>query len=311
MMNRYPVLIDTDTGVDDAIALLMACRLPQFDLRAVTSVAGNVEVSKTTINALRVLELAGCPDIPVYEGAAKPIFRTPVNAEYVHGKNGLGDLDVPMPKGKPGDLKAWDAIYEEAVRAEGNLTVIAIGPLTNLGLAFAKYRKLPSLLKRIVIMGGAGSYGNYMPSAEFNICADAEAADMVFTSGVPVYMCGLDVTMKAWLSRAEIEQIGASGKPVAKFVRDVTQGVLKYAESLGLEGMPMHDPCAVLYAADDSLFKSENVWIRVETKGQLTYGKTVTDWLSDKQMEPHNAFIVTDVDREKFRDRLMELIAEY
>lgn len=310
-MNKRPIIIDCDTGVDDAIALFLALKLPEFDLRAVTSTAGNVEVEKTTVNALRVLEMAGSP-VPVYEGASKPLFREQVTAHYVHGKNGLNDLDLPLPKRSAESKAACDAIYDVAKECGGALELIAIGPLTNLGLAFIKYRELPKLIKRIYIMGGAASGGNVTPAAEFNIFADPEAADIVFGSGVPVHMCGLDVTMKAYLTPEEINEIGALGSPVAAFCRDVTQGVLRYSQSLGLPGMCMHDPVTVLYAADESLFKAEEAGVHVETKGKLTYGKTVCDIYSDKQFEKHNAFVVTDVvDREAFKKRLFSLIAQY
>ena len=308
-MNRIPIVLDCDPGVDDAIAILLACRMPEFDLRLVTSVAGNVEAEKTAINALRLLEIAGS-SVPVVKGAETPLFRAPVVAAHIHGKNGLGDLDVPMPAASVAPGNAWDAIYQEAVRQEGKLEIIAIGPLTNLALAFIKYRELPKLLRRIVIMGGAATMGNATPAAEFNIYADAEAADIVFTSGVPVYMCGLDVTMRAFLTPDEIEQMGALGSKQARFLRDLVQGVLRFSLDLGLPGMNMHDPAAVLYAADDSIFETHHAGIRVETKGKLTYGKTVTDLYSDHQME-HNAYIVTDVDREKLKARMFDILSRY
>ncbi|MDO5110687.1 MAG: nucleoside hydrolase [Clostridia bacterium] len=308
-MKHIPVIIDCDTGVDDAIALLMAGKLPQLELCAVTSVAGNAEIEKTTINALRVLELANL-DVPVYRGAAVPLMREQVTASYIHGKNGLNELELPVGNRQIEALPACDAIYEIAKAHGGALTIIGIGPLTNIALALIKYRELPSLLHRIVIMGGAGTGGNVTPAAEFNIFADAEAADIVFRSGVPVYMCGLDVTMKAYLTPEEINEVAKTGGAVGQFVHDVTQGVLDFSLKLGLPGMCMHDPVAVLYAVEDALFTTEHVGIRIETKGPLTYGKTVTDLYSDKQIE-HNAYIVTDVDREGFRDRLSALIAQY
>jgi len=310
-MKRIPVLIDTDAGVDDAVALLAALKLPEMDVKAVTSVAGNVDVENTTRNALTVLEMAGREDIPLYRGASGPILRDRISAEEIHGKNGFNDMQFDVPVKKPEDRPAFDAIYDIAEEAGGELTVILLGPMTNLALALAKYKKLPGLLKRIVFMGGAASYGNATPAAEFNVFADPEAADMVMTCGTPFVMCGLDVTMKAYFLPEEMEALGASGRPVAKFVRDVTKGVMKFSLADGLPGMCMHDPLAVLYAADDSMFKSDSAWVRVETKGKITYGKTVTDVFSDKQMSPQNATVVLDVDREAFRDRLTELITSY
>ncbi len=166
-------------------------------------------------------------------------------------------------------------------------------------------------MKRIVIMGGAAIGGNVTPAAEFNIYVDPEAADMLFQSGIPVYMCGLDVTMKAYITPEELEKVGALGSPQAKLFHDVFQNLQKKAlEEWKQPGVALHDPVAVMYAADDSIFETHHVGIRVETKGEITLGKTVTDLYSDKQME-HNAYIVMDVDRDAFLKKVMDLMAKY
>jgi len=309
-MRKLPMLLDCDTGVDDAIAILLSRHLTNLELVAVTSVAGNVEIEKTTRNALCVLELAGMEHVPVYRGAAKPMLCEPITAYYVHGQNGLGDLSMPEPKRAPESLPAWDAIYETAKRYAGELTIVAIGPLTNLGLALAKYKELPKLISRIVLMGGAAIGGNVTPSAEFNIYADPEAADMVFTCGAEVVMCGLDATMRAFLTPEELDELGELGSLQAKFARDAAQGVLAFSKGYGLPGMSMHDPVTLLYADDDSYFTAKRAGVRVETKGKLTRGKTVTDLYSDKQMEK-NAVVVTGIDREAFKRRLFELMTQY
>jgi inosine-uridine nucleoside N-ribohydrolase len=309
-MNKIPMLLDCDTGVDDAVAILLCKYLNTMELVAVTSVAGNVEVEQTTRNTLQVLELAGMEHIPVYIGAEKPLFGEPRTAHQVHGQSGLNDIELPLPKRKPERMPAWDAIYEYAKKFKGELVIIAIGPLTNLALAIAKYKELPKLLKRIVIMGGAAVGGNVTPSAEFNVYADPEAADMVFTSGAPVYMCGLDVTMASYFTAEELDELALLGSRQAVFTRDVMQGILQFYRTYKLGGVAFHDPVTVLYADDDSYFQTDHVGIRVETKGKLTRGKTVTDLYSDKQME-HNAYIVTKVDREVFKRRVFEIMAKY
>ena len=309
-MNKQPMLLDCDTGVDDAVAILLTKYLNTLELKAVTTVAGNVEVEHTTRNTLQVLELAGMEYIPVYMGAEKPLLYEAVTAHHVHGQNGLNDMVLPKPKREPEAMPAWDAIYEYAKKYEGELTVVAVGPLTNLALAIAKYKELPGLLKRIVIMGGAAVGGNVTPSAEFNVYADPEAADMVFTCGAPVYMCGLDVTMRAYLSAEELDEIAALGSKQAVFTRDVMQGILKFYRTYKLAGVAFHDPVTVLYADDDSYFQTDFAGVRVETKGRLTRGKTVTDLYSDKQME-HNAYVVTRVDRDIFKKRVFEILAKY
>ncbi len=309
-MKKFPMLLDCDTGVDDAVAILLTKYLNTLELVAVTSVAGNVEVEKTTINSLRVLELAGMEHIPVYPGAQGPLFGERHTAYHVHGEDGLGGVDLPQPKRQPEDIRAWDAIYEYAKQCDGELVVVAVGPLTNLALAIAKYKELPKLIRRIVIMGGAAVGGNATPSAEFNIYADPEAADMVFTCGAPVYMCGLDVTVPAYFTAEELEELAALGSKQAVFARDVLQGILKFYRGYHLPGVCFHDPVTVLYADDESYFQTDHAGVRVETKGMLTRGKTVTDLYSDKQME-HNAYVVTKVDREEFKKRVFGIMAKY
>lgn len=310
-MNRFPVIIDCDPGVDDTAALLLASRMEELDIRAITTVAGNVGVDITTANAIKVRHAMG-KDIPIYKGADRPMFRQLVTAEEVHGNDGFGGVEYPheITNTEIGEEKAWDAIYRIAKESNGELVIIAVGPMTNIGIALSKYNDLPKYIKRIVIMGGAAIGGNVTPSAEFNIYVDPESADMMFCCGVPVYMCGLDVTLKAYLTPEELDEIGALGSFQGKLFRDVMQGGLKKYLEWGFTGVAMHDPAAVLYAADDSIFETHHVGIRVETKGQLTAGKTVTDLYSDKQME-HNAYIVTDVNREAFVNKVKSLMAKF
>lgn len=309
-MNRYPVIIDCDPGVDDAIALLIAKKLPQLDVKAITAVAGNVGADKTFPNAQKILHVAEW-DVPVYQGAKKPIVGEMITAAGIHGEDGLGGIYIEGADIKPEpETLAWDVIYEEAKKAVGELVLIAVGPLTNLAIALAKYSELPSLIKRIVIMGGGATFGNTTPAAEFNIFADPEAAEMVFTSGIPVYMVGLDVTMQCFLTPEEVEEVGALGSKQAKFFRDVLQNVLNFSLSLGLPGVSMHDPAAVLYAVEPELFSGEEAGVHVECKGKITRGKTVTDLYSDAQFEK-NAYVVTGVDRPAFVKRIKELMAQY
>ncbi len=239
------------------------------------------------------------------------MFREPVTASGVHGEDGFGGVEMEIPDDEIPAEKAWDAMYRIAKEQKGELTIVATGPMTNLGIALSKYKELPQLVKRIVIMGGAAIGGNVTPAAEFNIYVDPEAADMLFQSGIPVYMCGLDVTMKAYITPEELEKVGALGSPQAKLFHDVFQNLQKKAlEEWEQPGVALHDPVAVMYAADDSIFETHHVGIRVETKGEITLGKTVTDLYSDKQME-HNAYIVMDVDRDAFLKKVMDLMAKY
>jgi len=308
-MNPIPVIIDCDPGVDDAIAFLLAKQLPQLNVLAITSVAGNVSLERTTYNALGLLEFLDW-DIPVYRGAPGPVFRKRVDAADVHGSDGMAGFDLPHTRTVIQGVHAWDAIHQYAVQWQGALEIIAIGPLTNLAMAFMKYPDLPGLLKRIVIMGGSTCDGNATPAAEFNIYADPEAADIVFCAGVPVHMCGLDMTMKALMTPAELDQVAALGSKQAVFFHDVVQGIVEFMSRLGIIGINMHDPAAILYAADDTIFKAYPAGIRVETKGSITQGKTVTDLFSDAKWSK-NGFVVMDIDREAFVSEVLTLMSKY
>ncbi|MBQ6891146.1 MAG: nucleoside hydrolase, partial [Clostridia bacterium] len=205
---------------------------------------------------------------------------------------------------------AWDALYAAAKAAEGELVLIAVGPLTNVALALMKHGSLHKLLKKIVIMGGSASYGNATPAAEANIFCDAEAASTVFQCGVPIVMCGLDMTLKTVMTPAELDEMGELN-PTAKFLRDAAQHGLAYSQAHGIDGMALHDPTAVLYPLYPELFSGEEAGVAVETKGTITYGKTVTDLYSDKQFPFKNALILLDVDKPKLFETVRSLLKRY
>ena len=304
---KIPVIIDCDPGCDDAAALLLAFRCPELDIRGITTVSGNVSLDKTTYNALRLIDLIGA-DVPVHTGADRPLLREPTYAPHVHGEDGLQGADLPAPKGKTSGKHAWDAIYEEAVAQGGALEIIAVGPLTNLAIALRKYSDLPEKIKRIVIMGGAAQGGNVTPAAEFNIYVDPEAASMVFRSGIPLCVCGLDVTLKAYLTAGEIKEIEEMGTPAAKLFARLTG--TNCEKVFCREGAPLHDPAAILYAAYPALFTARRCWMAVETAGTITRGKTVTDCWSDAKKEA-NVDLALEVDRERFAEKVKELIGSY
>lgn len=309
-MKKIPVIIDCDPGVDDTAALLLACQIPELDVRAVTTVAGNVGVDKTTANAKRVRKIIGA-DFPIYQGADKPMFRDLVTAAEFHGADGFGGVELPIPDETLSEEKAWDAMYRIAKECDGELVIIAVAPLTNIGIALAKYKDFPKLVKKFVIMGGAAVGGNVTPAAEFNIYVDPEAADMLFCCGVPVHMCGLDVTMKCYITPEEVKQIADFGSAQAKLFHDVLQKCMeKYMQS-GNKGVALHDPAAVLYSVYPEMFTAEEAGVRVETKGARTLGKTVTDLYSDKQFEEQNTFVVTNVDRNAFIEKVSALMKQY
>ncbi len=309
-MNRIPVWFDTDIGVDDAIAFLVLNRQENLELKGISAVAGNVELEFTYPNARNICVLAG-NEYPVYKGAEKPLFKSLQTAHVIHGEEGLGRAKLPVSHAAETDIPAWDAIYNAAVEAKGELQLIAVGPLTNIAIALNNHPKLSTLLKRILIMGGGAARGNVTPAAEFNIFADPHAAQIVFKSGIPIVMCGLDVTMDAFLTPEEVEELGSVDSDVCRFFRDSTGDILDFYERGHLSGLCLHDVCPVLYLTHPELFTGEEAGVFVETKGTVTMGKTVTDLWSDKKFEKKNAFVVLGVDREKFAEIVSEVLRSY
>lgn len=309
-MNKIPIWFDTDLGVDDAVALLSIGKLPQLELLGISAVAGNAELHHTFENARNVCRLAGL-NVPVYPGAEYPLFVPLRTAPLVHGENGVGEVELSPSEAPRETTLAWDALYKAAKAARGELQVIAVGPLTNLATALGKYPDLKTLLKRILLMGGAAQGGNVTPAAEFNIYGDPHAAQMVFKSGVPVVMCGLDVTLKAYLTPEEVDEIGSHDTPVCRFVHQSNQLALAFNERISAPGLCCHDTCPVLFLACPELFSGEEAGVYVETRGEVTLGKTVTDLWSDKQFADRHVFVVLDVDREKFIAKVRELLLSY
>ncbi len=309
-MNKIPIWFDTDLGVDDAVALLSIGKLPQLELLGISAVAGNAELHHTFENARNVCRLAGL-NVPVYPGAEHPLFVPLRTAPLVHGENGVGEVELSPSEAPRETTLAWDALYKAAKAAKGELQVIAVGPLTNLATALGKYPDLKTLLKRILLMGGAAQGGNVTPAAEFNIYGDPHAAQMVFKSGVPVVMCGLDVTLKAYLTPEEVDEIGSHDTPVCRFVHQSNQLALAFNERISAPGLCCHDTCPVLFLACPELFSGEEAGVYVETRGEVTLGKTVTDLWSDKQFADRHVFVVLDVDREKFIAKVRELLLSY
>jgi purine nucleosidase/pyrimidine-specific ribonucleoside hydrolase len=276
------VIIDTDPGIDDALALILALRSPELSVEAVTTACGNVGVDLTTRNALRVLEIAapGEPP-PVARGADRPLARPPRDAAHVHGADGLGDLrGYPEPRGRPADSPAHEALLAAVRRAPGTLTLITLGPLTNVALALRADPHAMRGLRRVVIMGGAAAVpGNVTPVAEFNVWADPEAAQTVLESGLPVTLVGLDVTQQVrLLPEAIADRFGPRRDPVSRLICDMAPTILDFSgRHERAPGITLHDPLTVAVACDPTLVRTERRPIRVETRGEHTAGMTVVD----------------------------------
>ena len=286
-------LIDTDTASDDAVALVMAARADDIDIKAVTIVSGNVTVQQGTINALYTLELCGLDDIPVYPGADRPLLREAARAEWFHGTDGMGNMHYPAPRGKPQSKHAVDAIIE-TVKANPGIELVTLGPLTNIALAVARDPEIIPLVSRCVVMGGtAWMVGNVTPAAEFNIWQDPEAARMVFNSGLPIEMAGWELCrFDAGLSPDEMDLIRAFNTPLAHFALDCNKSAL---EAIFIQSAVTHlelaDPVAMAVALDPTICtrKSRHA-VEIETQSELTRGMTVIDQL-DNAADARNQLI--------------------
>jgi len=270
------VIIDTDPGVDDALALLLAMRSPELKIEGITPVAGNVPLDFTLPNALRMVEIAGRTDIPVAAGARSPLVRRSVTAAQVHGENGLDGAIFPEPKTKPIAESAAEFICQTVRKYPGEVTLITIGPLTNVGAALSSDSSLAGMIPRLVMMGGSLSGGNITPSAEFNIYVDPEAARIVFQSGIPITMVGLDVTRKTSLAEEHVSLLQAAQNPVSQAAAQIARKAIDHLHARGyVVGPNMHDSLAVAAFLDPSILKWREYYVDVETSGELTAGETV------------------------------------
>jgi len=272
----FRVIIDTDPGVDDALALLLAMRSPELKIEAITPVAGNVPLELSLPNALRMVEIAGRTDIPVAVGAKTPLLRRLVTAAYAHGENGLGGAVFPEPKIKPIAEPAAKFISQIVRKYPGEITLITIGPLTNIASALNMDSELARLVKSLVMMGGSLSGGNITPAAEFNVYVDPEAARIVFQSGIPITMVGLDVTRKTSLTDEHVRTLEAGQNPVSQAAAKIARNAIDHNREQGfLVGPNMHDSLAVAGFLDPSLLKLQDYYVDVETTGELTAGETL------------------------------------
>lgn len=310
MTPRRRFLIDTDTASDDAVALLLALRDPSVEVVAITVVAGNVPLDRAVQNALYTVELAGAADtVPVYAGAAAPLVRPLFTAEFVHGQDGMGDIGLPLHGRTPAAGDAVDVLVETIAAAEpGTLTLVTLGPLTNVALAFRRDPSLAARLASIVVMGGTGdAVGNVSAVAEFNIFVDPEAAAEVFASGATITMVGWDISRTyAVIRREEVDVIRALG-PLGAFSMDIQAHLdLFVAETTHLEGFDLPDPIAMAVALDRSIAtRIEHLNVVVETDGEYTVGQTVVDRLGVSRREP-NLHVVLEASRERFLDLLQD-----
>jgi purine nucleosidase len=308
MASPRRIIIDTDPGQDDAVAILLALGSPELETVGITVVAGNVPLSLTAKNARKICELAKRPDVKIYAGCVKPILRAQVTAEEVHGKTGLNGPDLPEPKMKLRDEHAVDFLVETLMREKaGSITLCTLGPLTNVAMALIREPKIAPRIKELVLMGG-GFFegGNITPAGEFNIYADPHAADIAFRAGIPLVMMPLDVTHKALTTAVRTKAFRDLGTEVGVAVAEMLEFFERFdEEKYGTDGGPLHDPCVIAYLLKPELFGGRQCNVAVETKSELTMGMTVVDWwgVTDR---PKNAFVMRDIDADGFFALLVE-----
>ncbi|MDP2086872.1 MAG: nucleoside hydrolase [Gemmobacter sp.] len=305
------IIIDTDPGQDDAVAILLALASPELEVLGITCVAGNVPLARTSRNARVVCELAGRVDVPVYAGCDGPMRRSLVTAEHVHGKTGLDGADLPDPTMPLQPTHAVEFLID-TLRAEpaGTVTLVPIGPLTNIASAFERAPDIISRVQRIVLMGGAYfEVGNITPAAEFNIYVDPEAAEIVFRSGVPLVVVPLDVTHKVLTTPARIDAFRALGTPVGDAVAGWTDFFERFdMAKYGSDGAPLHDPCTIAWLLRPALFAGREINVEIETEGRFTTGMTVADWWGVSGRAA-NALFLGNVDADGFYALLTERLA--
>ncbi|MEL6620458.1 MAG: nucleoside hydrolase [Pseudomonadota bacterium] len=303
------IIIDTDPGQDDAVAILLALASPdEIDVLGITAVAGNVPLELTARNARIVCELAGKVDVPVHAGCDRPLGRDLVTAEHVHGKTGLDGPDLPDPTMPLAQGHAVDFIIHELRRhAPGTVTLCPLGPLTNIATALQRAPDIADRVQQIVLMGGAYfEVGNITPAAEFNIYVDPQAADIVFRSGIDIVVMPLDVTHKALVTKPRNDAFRALNTPVGVAVAQMTDFFERFdKEKYGSAGAPLHDPCVTAYLIQPDLFTGRHINVEIETQSELTLGMTVADWWRVTDRAP-NATFIGDIDADGFFALLTE-----
>jgi pyrimidine-specific ribonucleoside hydrolase len=312
MPARRRVILDCDPGHDDAIAILLAAASPALELEAITTVAGNHTLEQVTLNARRVCTVAGITGVPIAAGADRPLVRSPIVADAIHGSSGLDGVDWPEPT-VPLDPRQAVALLRERAMADDSraLTLVAVGPLTNVATLLREHPDAATRIDRISVMGGAIGLGNWSPSAEFNILADPEAAEIVVGSGIPLTLVPLEVTHQALATEPVLARISALGTPVAAIADALLRFFTDtYREVFGFEAPAVHDPCAVAAVIDPSIVPTQHLNVTIETKSELTVGRTVID-IHRRSGRTPNVDVALGLDVGRFWDLVIAALARY
>lgn len=305
MMEKIPVIIDTDPGSDDIFAIFLANSSSRLDIRGLSVVAGNMKAELTFENGLAIKEFAGM-NTKVAFGAEGPMCIEQRVGSFLHGDRGLGKFDIPKPTGSALKQPSWDFIHDEAVRCRGNLVIIALGPLTNLAAAIIKYPDMESLIKEIVMMGGSADYGNRSAYAEFNIWADPHSARIVFDSGIPVRMLGLNVTNRSAIPFNRMGELYRIKSRISRAVEDVFYYYEEYFRKMNIPGIVIHDAVAVAATIDPSMFCWMKASVKVETQGTLEDGRTLV-YHGDED----RVLVGMDIDMDRYVNLCMDMMEYY
>lgn len=309
-MTARKIIMDCDPGHDDALAIILAAARPELDILGITTVSGNAEIEKTTMNALKICDLVSLNDVVVSKGASDPFIRVRETAPSIHGDSGLDGPEMPEPSRSWSGEHGSDTIIRLVKESNEPVTILPTGPLTNIALALAKAPEIKDNIQEIVLMGG-GTFGNWTPTAEFNIWADPEAAKKVFNSGIPLVVMGLDITHQALATEEVIQQVNQIDNKVAKIVAELLVFFKSaYKETFDFDGAPVHDVLTVAYCVAPELFEMKEVNIIVETKGEHTAGTTVVDLLGTTGRQV-NAKFGLKLDVEGFWKLMMEALKGY
>ncbi len=310
-MTKQKIIIDTDPGQDDAVAILLALASPEFEILGITCVAGNVPLALTEINARKICELGGHPEMKVYSGAVRPMLRPLVTAEHVHGRTGLDGPDLPEPTMPLQKQYAVDFIIETLMaHPSGTITLCTLGPLTNIALALVKEPRIVPRIKRIVAMGG-GFFegGNVTVAAEFNIYVDPQAARVVFDSSVPITLIPLDCTHQALTTKARVEKFRAMKNRTGPATAQLLDFFERFDEQkYGTDGGPLHDPCVIAWLLQPEMFSSREVNVAIECESELTMGMTVIDWWGVSGRKA-NTTVCREINADQFFDLLTSRLA--
>lgn len=309
-MKKIPVILDGDPGHDDAIAWLMAFSRPELDILGVVSVSGNVSLEKTTRNMLQIMTLLDVKDVPLAQGAARPLTGKPFEAPSVHGKSGLDGPALPEPAVALNPLSGVDLMANLLREGGEPITLVPTGPLTNIATLLLAYPELKSKIAGISLMGGGLLKGNWTPAAEFNILADPEAAKIVFESGLPILMAGLDVTEKAFVTPEDFERIRAIGGTTATTVAKWLEFFYQFHREHGYGGAPVHDPVAIAALVKPEILEMRDLYVQVETSGEYCRGATVGDFFG-RAKQPANVKAILNIDRIAYVDMIVEAVKYY